>query len=684
MIKNYTFPKPIQKSFLCLLLALLFPTFISAQIHVDAFGMGGIYDDEATSIVMDSNKNVFIAGSYVDSVDFDPSSNSAVHYTVAAPNAFLAKYDQNGNYQWSVSIEGPQPIEIRDIALGNSAYIYAIGDFMGSASFDVSTSFTSMGVFDVFIAKYDTNGNFIWAKTFGGPAPDWGYSIAVDTSENIVATGSFLVSVDFDASAGNATLNSFGGSPDVFLVKYDSAGNFIWAEQAGGTSLDEGLSVETDQSNNIYLTGTFMSNSASFDSNTINLIGASDIFIAKYDENGSGLWAHALGGLQNDKGTALYIDENEVYLSGVFQSTANIDPTSTTSPLNSAGDEDVFLARFDTSGNYIWATSIAGNSEDMSNDIGKDIDGNVYVTGFFSSTADFSPGPGTIGVISLSSHGDKDIFVAKYDSAGAVISAMSIGGNGEDISNAFAIDDEHFYIAGSFSSMVDFDHSPNSNNVLNSTAGKSIFTSKYSFCRNNYEIVYDTICSGESFYVDSNISIFNSGSYRYNIASKSNSCDSVLTVHLEVTSINLNISQSGNVLSSNESQATFQWLDCAADTLISGETSASFTAISNGDYSLIITKGNCMDTTACFNVTSVGLNEFGDISLLEIYPNPSNGKVSVNSAIKDDYEIYNVIGEVVGSGTIELGENHLDLRLKPGIYFLQTEISQQALKLVIK
>src|SRR5690606_16624141 len=156
---------------------------------------------------------------------------------------------------------------------------------------------------------------------------------------------------------------------------------------------------------------------------------------------------------------------------------------------------------------------------------------------------------------------------------------------------------------------------------------KSIFTAKYEFCRNNYEVVYDTICSGESFYVDPNISIFNSGIYRYNIASKNNICDSILTVHLEVTSMDLNINQNGNVLSSNETQATIQWLDCTADTLISGETSSSFTASNNGDYSLIITKNNCVDTTACINVTTVGLNEHKNSSVLEIYPNPSKGSI---------------------------------------------------------
>src|SRR5690606_19728977 len=175
MIKNYIFPKPIQRAFLFLFLVLAMPIFISAQIHVDAFGMGGIFDDKANSIVLDSNKNIYVAGSYVDSVDFDPSTGAAIHYTVAAPNAFAAKYDDVGNYQWSVSIEGFLNIEIRDMAIGNSGHIYVIGDYMGTASFDATTSYNAMGAFDVFIAKYDTSGNFIWARTFGGPAPDWGY-----------------------------------------------------------------------------------------------------------------------------------------------------------------------------------------------------------------------------------------------------------------------------------------------------------------------------------------------------------------------------------------------------------------------------------------------------------------------------------------------------------------------------
>lgn len=683
MSKNYIQPIQMQRQLFLLILAILVPMLISAQKYVDAAGMGGIYEDEASSIILDSNKNVYMAGTYVDSVDFDPSSGVAIHRTVFGPNSFLAKYDDLGNYQWSVSIEGPQNIVVRDIAMGSSAYVYLIGDYMGTATFDANTTLTSNGVFDVFLAKYDSSGNFIWAKSFGGPAPDWGYSLSIDENENLYATGSFLIFTDFDASSGNFTLNTYNGSPDVFISKYDSSGNFVWAKQAGGVGLDEALSIETDRLGNLYLTGHFGSGTADFGGNSINSNGSNDVFIAKYDTNGNGIWAHGLGGPQMDKGTVLLLENNNLYIAGNFQDTAIVDSVQTPTSLISKGGDDIFLVRFDTAGNYIWATSIGGKKEDQAKDLGIDFQGNPYVTGFFDSSAVFQTGFNDLDLIS---QGEKDIFVAKYNpSSGMVIWAKAIGGTEDDASNAFASDDQYFYLAGYFSNIVDFNPSSGSSNFLTSFADRDIFKAKYEFCFDNDEVVYDTICSGESFLVTQTLKLMNPGDYRIELpAFAANSCDSILSIHLEVTQTNMSLSQNGSTISSLENQASFQWLDCTADTIIDGATNSSYTANRNGDYAVIITKNNCVDTSACINITTVGINELSNENVLELYPNPSNGKIFINSSENSEFSILNSIGEAIYRDKIQIGKNHFNLQLPSGLYFLRLENNKSYLKFMIE
>ncbi|MBW8050176.1 MAG: T9SS type A sorting domain-containing protein [Cytophagales bacterium] len=174
-------------------------------------------------------------------------------------------------------------------ASGNA---YITGDFYGTADFDPGAgvqNLTSVGVRDIFFAKYDANGNYLWAKSIGGTSADFGNSIATNASGNAYITGFFYGTADFDPGAGVQNLTPVGIN-DIFFAKYDANGNYLWAKSIGSTSNDAGYSIATDAFGNAYITGFFVA-TADFDPGAgvqnLTPVGGSDIFFAKYQDSGS-------------------------------------------------------------------------------------------------------------------------------------------------------------------------------------------------------------------------------------------------------------------------------------------------------------------------------------------------------------------------------------------------------------
>ena len=168
-----------------------------------------------------------------------------------------------------------------------SGNVYTTGFFSGTVDFDPGAGtfdLTSVGNNDVFIQKLDAVGDFIWAKAFGSVHLDNGYSIAVDTSGNVYATGYFQGTIDFDPGAGTFNLAS-AGNYDLFIQKLDASGNFVWAKAFGSTFDDRGYSMTLDASGNVYTTGYF-SGTVDFDPGaaTFNLSGSFDVFMHKISQ----------------------------------------------------------------------------------------------------------------------------------------------------------------------------------------------------------------------------------------------------------------------------------------------------------------------------------------------------------------------------------------------------------------
>lgn len=317
---------------------------------------------------------------------------------------------------------------------------------------------------------------FQWAKRMGGIDDEHGRCVTVDGSGNVITTGRFEGTADFDPGTGTANLTS-AGQGDIHIVKLTSAGNFLWAKRIGSSTNDEGWGVGTDATGNVYVSGGF-SGTCDFDpgAGTFNMtaLGGEDIFVCKFSSAGNFIWAKQAGSSTGgDVGLALEIDgAGNVHVTGRFNGTADFDPGAAIYNMVSAGSMDVFLWKLTTAGNFIWAKRMGGTSYDEAHGISLDGSGNVYTTGVFFGTVDFDPGT---GVYNLTATGAIHAFISKISSAGNFVWARAIGGNGYDLS----VDASgNVYTTGVFMGTFDFDPGTAVYNLTSVGSVNNIFISK--------------------------------------------------------------------------------------------------------------------------------------------------------------------------------------------------------------
>jgi len=456
-------------------------SLLSATIQAQVFNFewarssGGFGFDEGRSITTDTSGNVYIAGYFEGTADFDPSPAIFNLTAVGETDIFIQKLDASGNLVWAKSVGGVFFDFGYSITIDIYGDVYTAGWYYDTVDFDPGPAIfnlTSIGSWDVFIQKLNANGNFIWAKSMGGKSTDIAWDITTDALGNIYTTGYYADTADFDPGIATINLTS-AGAGDVFIQKLDSNGIFIWAKSVGGVSSEVGYSIATDALNNVYLTGYFQ-DTLDFDPgpSTFNLIADSlnDIFIQKLDANGNFVWAKSIGGTSDDFGRSISVDAfGNVFVTGRFQDTVDFDPSTAIFNLASHGESDIFILKLDSSGNFIWAKSVGGSSWDEGNSIAIDAAGNVYVIGYYNGLVDFDPSAATFN---QTSNGFQDIFIQKLDGSGNFMWAGSIGGMSGDNGTCLSVDASgNLYLTGLYEGTVDFN--PNSG-LFNLTSSGSV------------------------------------------------------------------------------------------------------------------------------------------------------------------------------------------------------------------
>jgi hypothetical protein len=420
----------------------------------------------ASAVVADASGNVYVTGNF-DATSVTFGSVTLTNTSPPASDIFLVKYSAAGAVLWAKSFGGTSYDEGNALCVDKAGNILLAGAFNSPNMSMGSYNLAGAGGDDFFIAKLDNAGTVLWAINGGGSGNDVANGVCVDRRDNVCITGSFDSSiipfssgnigntsgsttplvVKYDstgmtkwarAGRGNGGLHgnsgaaisadtlsdlfitggfsypelTFGtdsipqnGITNVFVLKYDSAGNVLWLKRAGGVNEDAGTGISADRFGNAYITGGFNSPTILFGSNTLTNAGASDLFVVKYDKNGNVLWASGSGGSGVEQGTSICTDANGfAYVSGTFGSSSfSIGSTD----LINAGVLNIFMAEYTWGGQALWAKNVGGSASDYGLSAFADVSGNAYIAGYFSSPAI------TFGSTNLIYTGTANMYVAK-------------------------------------------------------------------------------------------------------------------------------------------------------------------------------------------------------------------------------------------------------------------------------
>ncbi|MBI3510187.1 MAG: T9SS type A sorting domain-containing protein [Bacteroidetes bacterium] len=396
----------------------------------------GASPDEGFAVCTDTAGNVFVTGEFQSPILTFGSVNLV---NTGAWDIFIAKYDPNGNVLWAKRAGGGSGDEAFSICADQNGNIFITGTYSSSSITFGSTTITNAGGYDIFIAKYDANGNALWAKSEGGTGTDVGYGVSADATGNVYLTGYFFS----PTMTIGTTLLTNAGSSDIFIAKYDPNGNALWAKSCGSTGGDEGVSVVADHSGNAVLSGFFFGPSISIGTNTLTNAGSYDIFIAKYDANGNVLWANGAGGTGDDEGYSLCADANSnVFLTGYFQSNSIVFGTNTLT--NPGVSNDAFLVKYDPNGNAVWSKNATGIN-DKGYSVSADASGSVYMSGEFVLSVTFGS-----TTLSMPSNFTEPMFLARFDPNGNLLCAEALSSGGDDQNGIAADSFGNVYIGGDF------------------------------------------------------------------------------------------------------------------------------------------------------------------------------------------------------------------------------------------
>lgn len=370
-------------------------------------GSGGEY---VYSVALDPSGNIYVAGGFTGTVNF---GGAALTSADAATDVFLLKLDPTGKHLWSKSFSGPNSQSAKGVAVDANGNVYITGFYLGSIDLG-GGAFTKKGCCfeDVFLAKYDTNGNHIWSKGFGDIDADNVTSIAVDPAGNPIITGFFQSVINF---GGGNLMAPAGGATDIYVAKFDPAGAHIWSKNFGDASDQSPNAVTVDAQGNLLLTGE-VKGSADFGGGKLTAAGANNgAFLVKLSSSGAHVWSHLFG----DGATGVAVDTNaagDVVFVGDYKNKIDLGGGEMMAKANENG----FVGRFDAAGKYVWGITFEASASHATS-VGFAAKDKIVVGGYFSGGVDLGKKPG------IASAGGFDGFIVKLDSASCHVWSRGFG-----------------------------------------------------------------------------------------------------------------------------------------------------------------------------------------------------------------------------------------------------------------
>lgn len=401
------------------------------------FGGSGTID-EGMDVAVDASDNSYSTGYFTTTASFSAMSVTSS----GVDDIYIFKTNTTGNPQWLKRAGGSGSDKALAIDADPAGNTVITGYFNGTAQFD-ATSLTAAGAQDIFIAKYNTAGNVVWAIKAGGTGNDAGYGVAFDRAGNVIVTGEFSGTCNF----GSVVLTSASGTADVFTAKYDAAGNVLWAKKGSGPLADKGTDVVADSIGNIYVSG-ICSDTVTFDFTHNNSFNNA-IFLIRYDAAGQEQWFRWMGSSTTAQPGGMDVKNGAITLTGDLTGTMFFFGGTGVPSLAATNPYNLFICRYDTGGTYQWSRAEGSTSEVETKAIGSRSNGNTVIAGSFKCRfTDFSL---TYGDGIFCSMGYWDSYVASYDNLGNRLWARHYGGRRDDLVYGMCLrNDSLAIVTGSF------------------------------------------------------------------------------------------------------------------------------------------------------------------------------------------------------------------------------------------
>lgn len=667
------------------------------------------------SIAVDPSGDVYVAGIFTGTMDFDPSPSVFSLSSSGGNDIYIAKYSSIGNFIWAIKIGGTSDEKALDI-FADATGVYIAGSFVGTVDFDPTSGVSNIVSLgggtdgDGYFAKYSPAGALVWKNRIGSTVNDRITSIVVDNAQNAYVGGFIGGNADMDPGTGVVTF-SVSSTFNAFFGKYSPTGAYLFAKQITG-GYSEGDDINIDASNNIYFTGAFsLTNDFDPGSGTANFstssLTQSDIFLAKYSPTGTYIYAKQIGSNGIDIGLQVVPDAlGNVYLGGTFSNACDFDPTASTFTVASAGSSDLFVSKYSSTGTLVWVNNTGGTATDYVYGMGVDATNNVYITGKFQGTAiDFDPSVSTTTLTGTSN----TMYLAGYNSTGSILFAKSIGdvfseGKGLWVNSSL-------YVTGFFSTTADFDFSASSA-TLTSTGGNDAFFAKYNLCSGLppnqpsaisgntvfcagstqiFSVVNDVLATSYSWVLPSGstgtstsntISVLTGSLSGSIIVTANNSCGISLTQSLAVT-INplpiVNVSSSNSLICVGQT-ATLTALGALTYTWSTTSTSSNIAVspVITTTYSVIGINSNGCSNTSTFTQSVSVCTELITINnednLFTIYPNPSKDIFFMDLKIPVKINVIDMFGREIFEAKFNEGSHQLNLsNYDNGLYLIVAE-----------
>ncbi|MCH8546368.1 MAG: SBBP repeat-containing protein [Cryomorphaceae bacterium] len=613
-------------------------------------------------------------------------ATTGAHQTTlsASSDAYLIKYSDDGQLIWATYYGGNEATTGTGCAVDSFGNVYLTGETRATSGIATTSAHQTtlggvgIGQGDAFLVKFDSTGARLWATYFGGADDDAATHCEVDHQNNVYITGRTNSSGTF-ISGGHQT--GRGGDFDAFLAKFNESGAHQWSTYYGGGLLDYGHGIATNTLGDVFLSGT----TASTDSiSTLGVHqyapsgGITDAFLVRFNSNGLRIWGTYFGGNSEEIGLQCAADDSgSVYMVGGTSSADDISTTNAHQEIRhglASNNFDGFLAKFNPQGDQVWGTYYGGAFNDEIIDVFVAQSGQIFVAGYTNSpnnhpTFSVDENIATAGSHLTTFQGGIDGFIAEFSPQGQRQWGSYFGGAETDfavvcMSNALG----EVFVGGQTNSPFGI-ASPNAQQTLLSAVSQG-FLAKIETCNT---VSRPNIQSCDPVSSPSGDSIYEfSGTY-YDTLINRFGCDSIIVTTLVITEVNTGVRVRDIFLEAAQSPGTnvsYEWLDCENNFAPIGSVDTRrFFPGGDGNFAVAVTVDGCTDTSACVSFRYIGTESFTEEARFKVYPNPSNGMITMETAANGYFTIVDMMGQEIKRENLNQSPMTINLKtLSAGMY----------------